>query len=154
MSTRWTPHVTVAAVIAQADRFLLVEEHTAQGLQLNNPAGHLEAAETLVHACAREVLEETGYLFTPEQGVGIYLTRSSASVTYLRFAMCGTLGAHQPQRALDSGIVRTLWMTRDEVHASQARHRSPLVLQCIDDYLRGQRFDLNVLQADSDYAAL
>ncbi len=153
MNTRWKPNVTVAAVIEQDGRFLLVEEETADGLRLNNPAGHLDCGETPEQACARETLEETAYSFTPGALVGIYLSRQinadGRDTTYLRFAFCGTLGACDPHRKLDTGIVRTLWMTAEEVRASSTRHRSPLLVQGMEDYLRGTRYPLNLVQADA-----
>ncbi len=153
MKNRWKPSVTVAAVVEKNGQFLLVEEHTPEGLRLNNPAGHLEPGESLPQACAREVLEETAHGFTPSALVGIYQTRlqhadTGAFTTYLRFAFCGTLGALQPGRALDDGIVRTLWMTPDEIRASTARHRSPLLLRCVEDYLAGQRAPLALVYTD------
>lgn len=153
MNTRWKPHVTVAAVIERDGRFLLVEEETADGLRLNNPAGHLDRGETPEQACTRETLEETAYSFTPEAVVGIYLSRQinldGSDTTYLRFAFCGALGDCDPHRALDTGIVRTLWLTADEIRASRARHRSPLLVQCMEDYLRGTRYPLELVQADA-----
>ncbi len=152
MDTRWKPSVTVAAVIEQDGRFLLVEEHTADGLRLNNPAGHLDPGESPAQGCAREALEETAWHFTPTELVGIYLSRfqrPDTDITYLRFAFCGTLGAFEAQRTLDTGIVRALWMTPDEIRASTARHRSPLVLQCMEDYLRGQRHPMDMVYTDA-----
>jgi 8-oxo-dGTP pyrophosphatase MutT (NUDIX family) len=160
---RWKPSVTVAAVIEQAGRYLLVEEMTADGLRLNNPAGHLDPGEGLEEAAAREALEETACPFWPEALVGVYLSRllrpANASapeedITYLRFAFCGRVGEPIPGRALDEPVVRTLWMTPDEVRASVARHRSPLVLRCIEDHLAGQRFPLGLLATDPSVAAL
>lgn len=151
MKERWKPSVTVAAIIERDGRYLLVEEHTPDGLRLNNPAGHLDPGESPVQGCAREALEETAHDFTPTALVGVYLSRSvqaGSDVTYLRFAFCGELGAHWPQRALDSGIVRTVWMTPDEVRASRSRHRSPLVWQCIEDHLAGQRHALDLIHTD------
>ena len=157
MSTRWKPHVTVAAVIERDGRFLLVEEETPDGLRLNNPAGHLDCGETPEQACTRETLEETAYRFTPGALVGIYLSRQRKAdgndTTYLRFAFCGTLGACDPLRKLDTGIVRTLWLTADEVRASAARHRSPLLVQGMEDYLRGTRYPLELVQADASVTA-
>ncbi|MBK7004072.1 MAG: NUDIX hydrolase [Burkholderiales bacterium] len=152
MDTRWKPSVTVAAVIEQNSRFLLVEEHTAEGLRLNNPAGHLDPGESPAQGCAREALEETAWHFTPTALVGIYLSRFQrvdTDITYLRFAFCGTLGAFEAQRTLDTGIVRALWLTPDEIRASTARHRSPLVLQCMEDYLRGQRYPMELVYTDA-----
>ena len=154
MDTRWKPNVTVAAIVEREGRFLLVEEQTADGLRLNNPAGHLDRGETPQQACAREALEETAYAFTPTALVGVYLSRTlrehtGEDITYLRLAFRGELGAHDPGRALDDGIVRTLWLTVDEVRASTARHRSPLVLRCIEDYLEGQQYPLSLIHTDA-----
>jgi len=153
-TTRWKPNVTVDAIIERDGSFLLIEEHTAEGLRINNPAGHLEEGESLVDACARETLEETTHLFKPSHLVGVYAsrihraangTRPAEDMTYLRFAFCGELGAAQVQRSLDIGIVRTLWMTPDDVRANIHRLRSPLVLRCIEDYLRGQRYPIDLI---------
>jgi 8-oxo-dGTP pyrophosphatase MutT (NUDIX family) len=156
MDTRWKPSVTVAAVIEQEGRFLLVEEHTSEGLRLNNPAGHLEPGESPLQACIRETLEETAFAFTPTHLVGVYLSRvrrPGDDFTYLRFAFCGRLGAHDPQRSLDAGIVRTLWMTAAEIRASDDRHRSPLLLRCMDDYLAGVRHPLSLVTVDPSVTA-
>ncbi|AMM24951.1 NUDIX hydrolase [Variovorax sp. PAMC 28711] len=159
MAERWKPNVTVAAVIEQDGRFLLVEEHTSDGLMLNSPAGHLDPGETPAEGCARETLEETAHHFTPTALIGVYLARSprkthGENVTYLRFAFAGMLGAFEPDRELDEGIVRTVWMTVDEVRGSVARHRSPLLLECIEDYLAGQRYPLDLIHTDSSVATL
>ena len=157
MSQRWKPHVTVAAVVEREGRFLLVEEQTSDGLRLNNPAGHLDAGESLVHACSRETLEETAHAFRPTGLVGVYLSRvpkparaalPAQVVTYLRFAFCGELGEFFADRRLDHGIVRTLWMTPEEIRASVARHRSPALLQGVQDYLAGVRYPLEMLHTD------
>jgi 8-oxo-dGTP pyrophosphatase MutT (NUDIX family) len=151
MDTRWKPSVTVATVIEKEGRFLLVEEHTPEGLRLNNPAGHLDPGESPAQGCARETLEETAWHFTPTALVGIYLSRfqrATEDITYLRFAFCGELGTFDPDRTLDTGIVRALWMTPDEVRQSAARHRSPLVLQCMEDYLKGQRYPMALINTD------
>ncbi len=153
MDTRWKPSVTVAAIIERGGRFLLVEEHTPEGLKLNNPAGHLDPGESPADGCAREALEETTHRFTPTALVGVYLSRfqraaTGEDITYLRFAFCGELGDVVPGRALDHGIERTLWMTPDEVRASVARHRSPLLLRCMEDYLAGRRLPLDAVYTD------
>jgi 8-oxo-dGTP pyrophosphatase MutT (NUDIX family) len=152
MENRWKPSVTVAAIIERDNRFLLVEEHTPEGLRLNNPAGHLDPGESPAQGCARETLEETAHHFTPTAIVGIYVSRfqrPGEDITYVRFAFCGDLGAFDDQRTLDTGIVRTLWMSAQEVRESADRHRSPLVLQCMEDYLAGQRFPLALVHTDA-----
>ncbi|BBI99986.1 NUDIX hydrolase [Ferrigenium kumadai] len=142
----WKPNVTVAAVIEREGKFLLVEEETAQGLRFNQPAGHWEPNETLEQGAAREALEETAYHFTPQHLLGIYRWHSdSADITYLRFAYTGIVTCHEPERALDKGIVRAVWMTPDEIRATQERHRSPLILRCVEDYLAGKRYPLELI---------
>ncbi len=150
MNQRWKPNVTVAAVIERGGRFLLVEEASADGLKLNNPAGHLDPGESPADGCAREVLEETAYAFRPAALLGVYLSRARNSstgedVTYLRLAFCGELGAHDPARPLDHGIVRALWLTPQEIRASSQRHRSPLLMRCVEDYLAGVRHPLSAV---------
>jgi phosphatase NudJ len=160
---RFKPSVTVAAVIEhdeRPDHFLLVEEHTPEGLRLNNPAGHLEQAESPQEAVTREVLEETGRVFVPMAFVGVYLARfvrqqAAQDVTYVRLAYSGRVGEPLPGRALDEGIVRTVWMHWHEIRAQEPRLRSPLVLQCIEDYRQGRRLPLAAVMAHSSlYAPL
>ncbi|MCX7165015.1 MAG: NUDIX hydrolase [Rhodocyclales bacterium] len=147
MNRIWKPNVTVAALIEREGRFLLVEEETEDGLRFNQPAGHLDENESLVAACARETLEETAWGFTPTALVGIYQwPRPQGDVTYLRFAFSGELGAHEAGRILDDGILRAVWMTPAEIQAIADRHRSPLVWQCISDYLAGRRFPLDLVR--------
>ncbi len=157
MNTRWKPSVTVAAIIEREGRFLLVEEHTQDGLRLNNPAGHLDPGESPIQGCARETLEETAFHFTPQSLVGIYMSRFEKPVpgqdipldiTYLRFAFCGTLGEEMVGQALDEGIVRTLWLTPEEIRACTHLHRSPLLLTCMEDYLAGKRYPVDLLTTD------
>ena len=147
---RWRPNVTVAAVVERDGRYLLVEERAADGsLKLNNPAGHLDRGETLLQAVVREVLEETACVFTPTHLQGIHLAPSATDdVTYLRFAFAGSVSEPLPGRALDDGIVRTLWLTPGEIAAERGRHRSALLMRCIDDHLAGRRYPLELLTCD------
>ena len=162
MTNRWKPSATVAAVIARdfdgVQKFLLVEELTRDGLKLNNPAGHLDPGESLMQGCVRETLEETAFHFTPTALVGVYLSRFEQAdplapngmldITYLRFAFCGELGAHVEGQALDEGIVRTAWLTADEIRSSTDQHRSPLLLRCMEDYLAGRRYPMELITTD------
>ncbi len=142
----WKPDVTVAAIAERDGRFLLVEERTGKGLMLNQPAGHLEPDESLLEGCVREALEETAYDFSPQYLVGIYRwRRHDGQATYLRFAFGGSTSPQPAQRRLDRGIVRTMWLTPEEIRSKRDRHRSPLVLRCVEDYLRGNRFPLDLL---------
>ena len=160
MQERWKPSVTVAAIIERkvggCSQFMLVEEFTRDGLRLNNPAGHLDPGESPIEACAREALEETAHTFVPTALIGVYLSRferpvpgqPTEDITYLRFAFCGELGALQPERSLDEGIVRTVWMSPEEIRASAHLHRSPLLLRCMQDHLDGRRYPLELLSTD------
>ena len=158
MDLRWKPNVTVAAIMAQGGRYLLIEEHTPEGLRLNNPAGHLDPGESLVQGCEREALEETCHRFSAEALVGVYLSRFqrparsghlAEDITYLRFAFCGALGDVVAGRTLDHGIVRTVWMSPEEIQASVPRHRSPLVWRCVQDHQAGLRLPLSALHTDA-----
>ena len=155
---RWKPSVTVAAVIEKDGRYLMIEEMTRDGLRINNPAGGLEPGESPIEGAKREALEETACHFTPQALLGVYLARNPDSergpgVTYLRFAFCGTASEPVPGQALDSPVVRTLWMTADEVAAAQDRLRGPLVLQCIEDHRAGRRLPLDSIFTHPSVAA-
>jgi 8-oxo-dGTP pyrophosphatase MutT (NUDIX family) len=142
----WKPNTTVAAIVEQQGKFLLVEEETADGIRLNQPAGHVENGETLVDAVIRETNEETAYDFTPEHLLGVYHWRHpQKDITYLRFAFIGRAGDQKPGQKLDTGVLRALWMSPDEIRASRNIHRSPQVLTCVEHYLAGQRFPLSVI---------
>src|SRR6478735_7084281 len=141
----WKPDVTVAAVVERDGQFLLVEERASGRVVLNQPAGHLERDETFPAAVARETLEETGWTFVAESIVGLYVWQPEhLARTFLRVAFAGRLGEHDPTRPLDHGILRTRWLDRDQLVAQRSRHRSPLVLQCVDDYFAGRRYPLEL----------
>jgi len=142
----WKPNVTVAAIVEHDGKFLLVEEEAGGQIVLNQPAGHWEQDETLLQGATREALEETGYDFRPSALVGIYRwPHPKREITYLRFAFAGTVTGFDPQRRLDEGILRAVWLTPEEVRRDAARHRSPLVLRCIEDYLAGKRYPLELI---------
>ncbi len=144
-TNQWKPNVTVAAVVEHNGGFLLVEEQTADGILYNQPAGHLEEGESLVEAVIRETLEESARHFTPTALVGVYQYRKPGSpVTYLRFAFTGEISPPE-ERPLDAGILRALWMPAAEIRACRGRHRSPLLMQCVDDYIAGRRYALQLL---------
>ncbi|NOQ36433.1 MAG: NUDIX domain-containing protein [Methylococcaceae bacterium] len=147
----WKPHVTVAAVVEKQQRFLLVEEQVDIGLAFNQPAGHLEEGEDLTAAVKREVLEETAWQFDPEHVISIQLWRKNPDApSFLRVCFAGQVYNHNPEQALDEGIIKTHWLTRDEVAAKSHALRSPLVLESIDDYLQGQFYPLSLLKSSLD----
>lgn len=136
----------VAAIIEREGKFLLVEEEADGKIVLNQPAGHLDEGERLIDAVVRETLEETAWHFEPQALLGIYRWPNPAKqVTYLRFAFTGHVTRHDPERRLDHGIIRAVWMTPPEIQASRARHRSPQVERCVNDYLAGHRYPLALL---------
>lgn len=147
----WKPHVTVAAIIERDNRFLLVEEHTTNGLAFNQPAGHLEPGESLFDAVKREVCEETAWQFTPKYITAIQLWRKNPDFpSFLRVCFVGTCHDFQVEQALDEGIIATHWLTRDEIFARKAQLRSPLVLTTIDQYLQGEHHPLSLLKTFLD----
>lgn len=144
---QWKPRATVAAIIERDKRFLIVEEEINGQLMLNQPAGHWEDNETLVEAAIRETLEETAWHFSPEALVGIYQWKHPDSGdTYLRFAFTGSITSHEAGQKLDQGIMRASWYSVDELKARCDQHRSPQLMLCIEDYLRGQRYPLEILR--------
>jgi ADP-ribose pyrophosphatase YjhB (NUDIX family) len=147
LSELWKPSVTVAAVMARAGRFCLVEEEVDGQLVYNQPAGHWERGETLADACSREVLEETAQRFRPTHVLGVYRWHlAPKDLTFLRFAFLGDVVGEEPGRPLDKEIRRVLWLTPDEIRALAPRHRSPLVMACVEDGLKGRRYALDLLR--------
>lgn len=142
-----TPHLVVATVVEREGRFLCVEERIAGRLVINQPAGHYEAGETLIEAAVRETLEETGWRVQPTDVLGIYEWHPpQLPYPFVRLTFVATAVEHEPDRALDHGIERAVWLTRDELVAETARLRGPAVQRCVDDYLAGQRFPLSLVQ--------
>jgi 8-oxo-dGTP pyrophosphatase MutT (NUDIX family) len=141
----WKPNVTVAAVIEQNGKYLLVEEEADSDQSFNQPTGHWEPDESIIEGVIRETLEETGYTFVPQSLLGIYRWHSRAKdVIYLRFAFTGLVAGHDPARMLDMGILRAEWFGVDEIRGLISRHRIPLVMQCIEDHLAGKHYPLDI----------
>lgn len=142
----WKPHVTVAAVIERHGKFLLVREKVNGKIVLNQPAGHLDEGESLVEAVVRETLEETRHAFTPTGLTGIYrsIPEESPDITYLRFCFCGNIGDNLGG-VLDRDIIAAEWLSLDKIKSMQMQHRSPLVLQCIEDYLTKPPCSLDII---------
>ncbi len=146
MKEIWRPSVTVAAVMERGGKFLFVEEQIDGRRVLNQPAGHLDPGESLVAACTREALEETAHVFTPASLVGVYRWHYAArDVTFLRFCFAGDVGAFDETRKLDKEIVALHWLSPDELRRRKSEHRSPLVQKCVEDFLAGRRYPLDLL---------
>jgi len=142
----WKPHATVAAIIEQDNRFLIIEEEVSGDIQYNQPAGHVEDGESFIDAVVRETLEEAARDFTPDYVTGVYLWKHPGNQeSFIRVAFSGRVTAHYPEQALDDGIITTHWMSRDEVAALGDKLRSPMVLHCIDDYIAGKQYPLDLL---------
>lgn len=143
----WKPHVTVAAIINEQNKFLLVEEMIDGRSVYNQPAGHLEPGENLIQAVVRETREETAWLFEPECLVGIYQwDHPQSHKSFLRFCFAGRGLEHDTEQALDTDIERTIWMNYATIEDQASRLRSPLVLRSLDDYRKGQHYPLDVLK--------
>jgi 8-oxo-dGTP pyrophosphatase MutT (NUDIX family) len=142
----WKPHATVAAIIERDGKFLMVEELIHGERQFNQPAGHLDPDESLIDAVIRETQEESAWQFVPEAVTGIYLWKHPGNgKTFLRVAVCGSCKNHDPEQELDKGIIHAVWKTRDELIDTSCKLRSPMVINCIDDYLAGKRYPLDIL---------
>ena len=137
--------LTVAAIAEANGRFLFVQERAARRVVLNQPAGHVEPGESLLDAVIRETREETGRRFTPQSVTGIYQWQGPAGRMILRVAFAGLVDEPSPEALLDRAIIRTLWLDRGQLAARRPEHRSPLVPLCVDDYLRGARYPLEIL---------
>ncbi|MEJ2553287.1 MAG: NUDIX hydrolase [Gammaproteobacteria bacterium] len=138
-------HITVAALIEREGRYLLVEERSGGRIVYNQPAGHVEMGEDLLEAVVRETWEETAWRFQPQALSGVYhWTNPENRNTYLRFCFTGSCHDHDPHQALDTGIIGTWWLTRDDLVARAGQQRSPMVLRCIDDYQAGKRYPLEL----------
>ncbi|MGB0663163.1 MAG: NUDIX hydrolase [Pontibacterium sp.] len=147
----WTPHSTVATIVEKDGQFLMIEERSGGKLVINQPAGHLEEGERFVDAAIRETQEESAWTVAPEYIVGLYVYKApSNGVTYHRMCFAAKAIEHHPTQALDTGIVRAMWMTRDEIAAELPRLRSHLVLTCIDDYLAGKSLPLSLIHEHTE----
>ena len=146
----WKPHATVAAIVERNGQFLMVEEEADGLVVYNQPAGHLDPDESIIEATVRETREETAWHFHPEAIVGIYLwDQPNTKRSFLRFAFCGTVNDHDEAQDLDTGILRAVWLTREELLAMPEKIRSPMVISCIDDYLAGKRYPLDILRDET-----
>jgi ADP-ribose pyrophosphatase YjhB (NUDIX family) len=144
MNCNWHPHLTVATVVEQSGKYLIVEE-LSDGIKVfNQPAGHLEQNETLIEAAVRETLEETGWHVKIESLVGFFMYTSEANnITYLRCCFIATALEHDKDYILDEGIIGPVWLSLEELNEQKNKLRSPLVTQCIEDYEAGKRFSLD-----------
>jgi len=141
----WTPRTTVAAVIERNQRYLMVEERIDGEITLNQPAGHLEDNESLIDAVIRETQEETAWSFEPNAIVGIYRWKSASGLTFIRYCFTGDVNQHNDNQALDPDIEQAVWLDEASLLSRQQSYRSPLVLQCWQDYKAGQRYPLSLL---------
>jgi 8-oxo-dGTP pyrophosphatase MutT (NUDIX family) len=140
------PDVTVAAVAETSGRFLIVEERIKGRVVFNQPAGHVEIGESLLQAVVRETFEETAWRFRPQALLGIYLWQPPGSErATLRFAFAGSVHDHDPAQPLDRGILRTHWLSRSDLEEREPQLRTALVLRCIDDYVAGRRYPLELV---------
>jgi len=147
----WKPHVTVAAVIYKENKFLLVEEQIDQNIVFNQPAGHLEPGETIISAVKREVNEETAWHFEPDDLVALQLWRKTVdSPSFLRICLAGSVHSYDSNQPLDHGIIKTHWLSRDDIMRKKYHLRSPLVLKTIETFLAGQRYPLSLLESYLD----
>ncbi len=123
----------------------MVEEFSGGKVVFNQPAGHVEEDEAILDAVRREALEETGWEIDPVHFLGIYTYKAPANgVTYYRFCYVARAAA-KISDDLDDGIIAAHWLTLDEIRGLGEKLRSPLVLQCIEDYRNGRQYPLDVV---------
>ncbi|WP_442684406.1 NUDIX hydrolase [Stenotrophomonas sp. JC08] len=145
-SPRWSPHVTVATVVARDGQLLLVEEERQGRRVLNQPAGHLEPEESLLEAAVRETREETGWDVRLTGFIGTYQWQAADGTPFLRFAFAAEPVRHHPGQPLDAGILQALWLTPAAIQAESTRLRSPLVWRTVSDWQAGQHYPLSLLR--------
>ena len=142
----FSPRITVATIVERDGRFLLVRERDGERLVLNQPAGHVEAGETLAQAAWRETLEETAWQVDVSAFLGVYIYQPLINgPVFHRYCFVAEPRGHDPHQRLDDDIVEAVWLTQDELAAADGQHRSPLVARCIQDYLAGRRLPLDVI---------
>lgn len=141
----WTPHATVATIVEQNGKYLLVEEVVDGATVLNQPAGHIEEHESIQAAAIRETLEETGWHVKLTDLVGIYNYQAPNGVTYYRFSFAAKAIQQVPDAPLDEGIIGPVWLSLDELQARRDQWRSPLVQRCIEDFAAGKRYPLDLI---------
>ena len=147
----WTPHLTVATVVERDQRFLIIEEHINGHPVLTQPAGHVEANETLIEAAIRETREESGWSVEPVALLGLYsYTTPCKTMTFYRTCFIAKAISYDQHLPLDSGILAVHWLTLEEMKAQQDKMRSPIVIKCIEDYCKGQKFPLQAIFEHTD----
>jgi len=143
--SQWHPHSTVATVVEQDGRFLIVEEMIEGKILYNQPAGHLEAKETLEQGAMRETLEETAWDVRLTGVLGIYHYTAADGTCYIRTCYTAQTLQHHPERSLDTGVLRALWLSRADLEARKDQLRSEIVLRVVDDYLAGKTYPLDLI---------
>lgn len=141
----WKPHATVACVIEQDGKFLMVEEESHGEIVINQPAGHLEDAETVIEGALREVMEETAWQVEITHFIGFYIYHPpQTDSTYHRYCFAAT-PIKELDQPLDTDIIRTRWLSYDDLKSGAYTLRSPLVLSAVEDYLAGKRYPLDII---------
>lgn len=143
-SRQWLPRVTVATVVFDDGRYLLVEEVAEAGLPVfNQPAGHLEPGETLAEAARRETLEETGWEVELEALLGAsLLTNTLTGITYYRTSFLARPIRQRFPTSREPGVLGARWLDYEAVLANRERLRSESVLATIEQHRSGRRFPL------------
>lgn len=142
----WKPNATVATIVEDNGKFLFVEEYSNGELVINQPAGHIENHESILEAAKRETLEETGYRVELSHLIGLYTyTAPHNGNTYYRFCFSATISEKLQNPTIDPDIENVAWLSYEEIAQQTDRHRSPLVLKCLDDYIAGTRFPLELI---------
>jgi len=125
----------------------MVEERDGDRTVYNQPAGHVENKESIIDAVSREVKEETAWDFTADYICGLYKWRKQDNdTTFIRICFAGSVTNHQPEQELDDGIISANWLPFEQLSGlDEQRMRSPMVRQCITDFINGTRYPLEFI---------
>ncbi len=144
---RSNAHLTVATVVEQEGRFLMVREMVMGQEVINQPAGHWEPGETLQQAAIRETLEETAWQVELTGLVGVFLASGAQGEHYCRVAFAANAVRHDENCTIDEDILAVEWLSLDELQAQRGKMRSQIVLQTLQAWLDGQCFDLSAVSS-------
>jgi ADP-ribose pyrophosphatase YjhB (NUDIX family) len=132
--------LTVAAVVPDDGRYLIVEEQASGILVVTQPGGHIEANESPEDAVVRETLEETACTVEVDSLLGVYLwIHPQTRQQFLRIVYVAKFISENKAFPLDDGVHAVHWYTLDDLKRRRKSLRSPVVVRCIEDYVAGKR---------------
>lgn len=141
--------ISVACIVYNKDRsILLVKERQVIGVVYNQPAGHLKPGETLIGGAVREVQERTGLTVEIEAILGIYERYFEKTGSHV-IRVCFIAKAPREDLAIDFQnieIVSADFYSKDELKSIEKKFRNPLVKECVDDFYKGIKYDVDAIK--------